>query len=113
MATHRHLGVTAICRVLDVNVSSVRSCLARPVTARQLADETLKPLIVESFEANYRAYGRRKIQAALRREHGVIVDHDRLARLMRELGIRGATRTRTTITTRPDPIAARPGHRIW
>ena len=102
MAAHRHFGVTQICRVLEVNVASVRSALARPITARQLADEALKPLIAELFNANYRVYGRRKIKAALRREHGMVVDKDRIARLMRELGIRGATRTRSTITTRPD-----------
>ena len=102
VAAHRHHGVTSICRVLEVNVASVRSALARPPTARQLADETLKPVIEAVFNDNYQVYGRRKIKAVLRREHGLVVDHDRIARLMRELGIRGATRTRTTITTRPD-----------
>jgi putative transposase len=29
-----------------------------------------------------------------------VLDKDRIARLMRELGIRGATRTKTTVTTR-------------
>lgn len=107
VSAHRHFGVAAICRVLDVNVSSVRSALARPITARQIADEALKPLIVKIFEANYQVYGRRKIKAALRREHDLVVDKDRIARVMAELGIRGATRTRTTITTRADRSSPR------
>ena len=107
MAAHRHHGVVSICRTLQVAPSAVRSALARPVTARQLADEALKPIIVELFDANYRVYGRRKIKAALRREHGLVVDKDRIARLMRELGIRGATRSKTTITTRPDKSSPR------
>lgn len=107
VSTHRRFGVTAICRVLDVNVSAVRSALARPVTARQIADETVKPLILEIFNANYQVYGRRKIKAALHREHGVTVDKDRLGRLMAELGIRGATRARTTVTTRSDSNSTR------
>ena len=49
----------------------------------------------------YRVYGRRKIKAAPRREHGLVVDEDRIARWMGELGICGATRSKTTITTRP------------
>ena len=107
MAAHRHHGVVPICTVLQVAPSAVRSALSRPVTAREVADEALKPLIVELFEANYRVYGRRKIKAALRRAHGLIVDKDRIARLMGELGIRGATRTKSTITTRPDRSSPR------
>ena len=101
-----------ICRVLStpehqIAPSAVRSALARPVTARQLADEALKPLILALFEANYRVYGRRKMKAALRREHGLVVDKDRIGRLMAELGIRGATRSKMTITTRPDKSSTR------
>jgi putative transposase len=108
---HRPLGITQICRTLNVPLAAVRSCMARPVTARQLADAALKPLIKALFDENYAVYGRRKMKAALRREHGLIVDHDRVCRLMRELGIRGATRTRTTITTRPDRNSPRaPDH---
>lgn len=107
MATHRHHGVEPICRTLQVAPSAVRSALARPVTARQLADEALKPIIAALFEANYRVYGRRKIKAALKREHDLVVDKDRVARLMRELGIRGATRTKSTVTTRSDRSSPR------
>jgi putative transposase len=107
VAAHRHHGVVPICRVLQVAPSAVRSAMSRPLTARLLADEALKPLIVEVFEANYRVYGRRKMKAALRREHGINLDKDRIARLMRELGIRGATRSKTTVTTRPDRSSPR------
>ena len=47
------------------------------------------------------------MKAALRREHGVNLDKDRIARLMAELGIRGASRSKTTVTTRPDKHSAR------
>ena len=85
----------------------VRSAIARGLSARQLADDVLKPLILEVFEANYRVYGRRKIKAALAREYGLIVDKDRISRLMAELGIRGAVRTKSTITTRSDRSSSR------
>jgi putative transposase len=108
VAAHRdRYGVVPICRVLQVAPTAVRSALARPVTARQLADEALKPLIRQAFDANYQVYGRRKIVSELRREHGLIVDKDRTARLMRELGIRGARRSRSTVTTRPDTSSPR------
>lgn len=102
MAAHRHHGVVPICRVLQVAPSAVRSAMSRPVCARRQTDDSVKPLLLEVFNANYRVYGRRKMKAALRREHGIVLDKDRIARLMRELDIRGVTRSKTTITTRPD-----------
>ncbi len=107
MAAHRHHGVVPICRVLQVAPSAVRSSLARPVCARRCVDESVKPVLLEVFDANYRVYGRRKMKAALRREHGINLDKDRIARLMRELGIRGATRTKSTVTTRSDRSSPR------
>ena len=118
-------GVEPICRVLGVNVASVRSRLARPLPPRALADEALRKVIMEVFEDNYSVYGARKIAKALRREHGLVVDKDRIGRLMRELGIRGVHRGRQPFTTRPDAanprapdlvkrrfVADRPNH-LW
>jgi putative transposase len=107
VAAHRHHGVVPICRVLQVAPSAVRSAMSRPVCARRLVDDAVKPKLLEVFNANYPVYGRRKMKAALRREHGITMDKDRIVRLMRELGIRGATRSRTTITTRPDRSSPR------
>jgi putative transposase len=81
--------------------------MSRPVCARRLTDDAVKPWLLEVFNANYRVYGRRKMKAALRREHGINLDKDRIARLMRELGIRGATRTKSTVTTRSDRSSPR------
>ena len=107
MAAHRYYGVVPICRTLQVAPSAVRSAMSRPVCARRVTDDAIKPVLLEVFNANYRVYGRCKMKAALRREHGLIVDKDRIARLMRELGIRGATRSKTTVTTRPDKQSPR------
>jgi putative transposase len=107
VAAHRHHGVVPICRVLQVAPSAVRTALARPVCARRVVDESVKPKLLEVFNSNYRVYGRRKMKAALRREHGINLDKDRIARLMRELGIRGATRTKSTVTTRSDRSSPR------
>lgn len=95
-----------VCVILRLP-GGVRSAMSRPVCARRLVDDAVKPKLLDVFNANYRVYGRRKMKAALRREHGITLDKDRIARLMRELGIRGATRSRTTITTRPDKSSPR------
>ncbi|MEI8239140.1 MAG: DDE-type integrase/transposase/recombinase [Actinomycetota bacterium] len=73
-----------------------------PDESRRQACEHLAPKLLELFDADYRVYGGRKMKAALRREHGINLDKGRIARLMRELGIRGGTRSKTTITTRSD-----------
>jgi putative transposase len=65
------------------------------------------PVIAETFEANYSVYGAYKMWRALRRA-GHDVGRDRVARLMRAMGLQGARRTRRFRTTRPDERAARP-----
>jgi len=113
VVAHRdQFGVEPICRALQVAPTAVRSRLARPVCARRQTDEVVKPLLLDVFEANYRVYGRRKMKAALRREHDINLDKDRVARLMRELGIRGVTRSKTTVTTRSDRNSPRAPDRV-
>ena len=107
MAAHRHHGVEPICCVLQVAPPAVRSAMRRPVCARRRFDDEVKPVLLALFNDNYQVYGRRKMKAVLRREHGIVVDKDRIARLMRELGIRGATRSKKVITTRPDTASPR------
>lgn len=67
-----------------------------------IAVQTLKPTIKSLFEDNYHVYGRGKIKAALRCEYGLVVEKDRVARLMRELGRRGMRCGNTIVTTKPD-----------
>ena len=107
VANRDTFGLEPICRVLQVATSTIRSCLARPISAREIADEVLKPKILQLFDDNYQVYGRRKIKAGLRREYGLIVDKDRIARIMAELGIRGASRVRSVVTTKADDTSPR------
>ena len=104
-------GLEPICRALQVSPASVRSALARPLAERRVADEALKTKVLEVFEDNYRVYGCRKIRAVLARS-GVYVDKDRVSRLMRELNIRGATRSRRRYTTVPDRSHVRAPDRV-
>ena len=76
-------------------------------SARALEDERLLDLIAEIHEANYCAYGYRRMWIALQRA-GEEVGRGRVARLMREAGIQGAKRRgRPWRTTTPDPAALR------
>jgi putative transposase len=105
---HRHSwGVEPICRVLPIAPSTYYAARARPPAERTLRDEYLKVEIVRVWKDNYKVYGADKIWRALNRE-GIAVARCTVERLMRDLGIRGATRGCRHITTIPVGDAARP-----
>ncbi len=54
-----------------------------------------------------RSTGDARSKRGLRREYGLIVDKDRVARIMAELGIRGASRVRSVVTTKADATSPR------
>jgi putative transposase len=62
--------------------------------------------VLKVFNDNYRVYGACKVWRQLDRE-GVSVGRDRVARLMRGLGIAGAVSGKTRRTTVADPVATR------
>jgi len=73
-----------------------------------LRDAELMPLSLVLWQANYSVYRSRKPWIPARRAgHGIGRDH--LARLMRQLGIRGVKRTKKVNTARTGPAATRPG----
>ncbi len=77
-------------------------------SARAKRDETLMPEIQRVFDANYRVYGVRKVWKQLLRE-GFTVAKCTVRRLMRHMGLRGATRGKAfAVTTIPDELLAHP-----
>lgn len=105
-AHREEFGVEPICRELQAAPSTYYASKSRPASARARSDAQLKPKIAQCFTVNYKVYGARKIYKQLRRD-GVEVGRDRVARLMRELGLVGAVRGRRRRTTVADPSATR------
>jgi putative transposase len=99
--------VEPICWTLEIAPSSYYAARSRPPSARAIADEKLKPKISEVHRENFAVYGARKVWRALARK-GESVGRDRVARLMRGLGLVGAVRERSIRTTKPADLAARP-----
>ena len=106
---HRgRFGVEPICRTLDVSASAYYHRASGARSDRVVEDERLLELIEITHEANYFAYGYRKMWKALRRA-GETCGRDRVQRLMRANGIQGAKRRgKPWRTTTPDPSASRP-----
>ena len=105
----RH-GVEPICSELPMAPSvyyAHQRRLAHPETAprRVREDALLKPQIKAAHKDSYGLYGVRKIWQSLRRQN-TQVGRQRVARLMRQLQLRGVSRGRKQVaTTVPEPLA--------
>ena len=99
-------GIEPICHALEIALSTYWSAKTRPVSARAARDAELAPQLRTLWERNYSVYGRRKLTKAARK-NGVDVGRDQVARLMRGMGIRGASRSKKRFTTKADPAAVR------
>ena len=74
---------------------------SRPPSTRAVRDATTGPELRALWEKNYSVYGRRKLWKAAKRRD-IDIGRDQVARLMRELGICGATRAKKRCTTKAD-----------
>jgi putative transposase len=100
-------GVEPICRTLDVSASAYYQRKSGARSARSVEDERLLSVIREVHEANYFAYGYRRMWIALKRA-GEQVARCRVQRLMKTAGIQGAKRRgKPWRTTKPNPLAKR------
>ena len=94
MARHRaEFALRLMCRVLAVSPSGFYAWRKRAPSARALADETLMAHIRTSFDRSEATYGAPRIHRDLTNE-GLHVGHNRVARLMRQDGLRAARPTR-------------------
>ncbi len=103
----RSFGVEPICRTLQIAPSSYYAAKSRPVSQRAIRDRLLRTEISRIHAEHYSVYGVRKAWRVLRRE-GLSAGRDQVARLMRGLGLVGASRTKRTRTTRPAAVGQRP-----
>ena len=105
---HRaRFGVEPICRTLEVSASAYYQRASGERSRRAVEDERLTRRIAEVHQANYECYGYRRVWRALTRA-GELLGRDRVARLMRQAGVRGAKRRgKPWRTTKPDLRAHR------
>jgi transposase InsO family protein len=106
MTDGRRWGVEPICSDLKIAPSTYYDTKSRPPSARAIRDAEFGPALVDLWKHNYSVYGRRKLTKAARRA-GHDVGRDQVARLMRNQGIRGASRSKKRFTTKSDPAALR------
>jgi len=90
--------VGTMCRVLDVSTSGYYAWLERPVSERKRTDVDLLNRIKRFHKRSDGIYGKPRIHEDLI-EEGIRVSPKRVARLMREAGLRGVCRRKRTRTT--------------
>jgi putative transposase len=91
-------AVTMLCRVLGVSASGFYAWCKRPPSSHRQSDLLLGDRIEAIFRRSRETYGRPRVHAALKSEK-IAVSAKRVARLMRERLLRGASRRKTTVTT--------------
>src|SRR5207342_156403 len=106
-AERHRFGVEPICSVLQFAPRTYYAAKARRPSAGGLRDAELKPQIARVHRDNFGVYGVDKVWAQLNRE-GVRVARCSVARLMRDLGLRGVVRGKPKFTTIPGAEADRP-----
>jgi putative transposase len=100
-------SVSLLCRVMGVTRQGFYAWRSRPPSARAIADEALAAQIAQIHDQTLGIYGAPRIHAELRLGHGVSVGKKRVARIMRALGIFGASGRRAgPRTTTRDPARA-------
>ncbi len=105
---HRdRFGVEPICQTLQVVPSTYYAVKTRRPASRRARDAQLKLDVSRVHRDNFGVYGVEKIWRQLLRE-GIAVGRDRVARLMRDLGLAGAVRGKKARTTVPGDVGARP-----
>ena len=96
-----------MCRVLEFSERTYYAAKVRPTSLRAVADAAHMVTITAEWTANYSCYGSRRLHKHLRRQ-GHRVARCTVARLMRDLGIRGVQRGRRQFTTHADTNSNRP-----
>ena len=114
---HREVyGVEPICRVLPIAPSTYHEHAARKIDpdrrpARERRDAELSQEIRRVFAANFGVYGVRKVWRQMQRE-GIDVARCTVARLMRQMGLKGVVRGKSNRTTVSDASAPCPRDRV-
>jgi putative transposase len=94
-----------MCRLLKISRSGFYAWLDRPMCERQRVDLMLTAKIAAIHRRSRGAYGSPNIHAELADDHAIRVGRKRVARLMRAVGLKGATLRRYVVTTQPDSQA--------
>jgi putative transposase len=101
--------ITTMCSMLEVSRAGYYAWVGRPPSAHAAEDEQLAVRVREIHELTRKRYGAPRVQRELAKAQDIHVSQKRVARLMRQGGLRARPRRRFKCTTMSDhdqPVAA-------
>jgi len=101
--------ITLMCRTMKVSRAGYYAWVDRPPSAHTVEDQKLAVLVRAAHEKSKKRYGAPRVQKALAKKDDVHVSQKRVARLMRQEGLKARPRKRFKLTTMSDhdqPVAA-------
>ena len=103
-------SVKRMCHVLQLNRSSFYKWVSTREKRRlKMHSDSLISIKIRSiFDDEHGLYGAKRIAAALKEDTACTpINHKKVARIMKAMGLKGFSKRRRCITTRP-----KPGHRV-
>jgi putative transposase len=104
-ANHATQPVRVVCLLVRVSASGFYAWRDRPISARRRAEIGLSAKIHEIHLRAKERYGSPNIHAELEDEHDVHARHERVARLMREAGLKSIVAPTYVVTTTSAALA--------
>lgn len=110
MTTEPNTRLTRMCHVLKLNRSSFCKWVhtREKRRSRMYSDALIGAKIKATFDDEHGLYGAKRIAASLNSDTDFSpINHKKVARIMKAMGLRGFTKRRRCVTTR-----RKPGHRV-
>jgi putative transposase len=101
--------ITVLCRMLEVSRAGFYASVDRPPSAHAVEDQKIAVLVRASHDASKKRYGAPRVQRDLAKHQDVHASQKRIARLMRQNGLKARPRKRfkcTTDSNHDQPVAA-------
>lgn len=90
--SERNYPISILCEILDVSRSAYYKWMNREKSKSEIKNERILKFIVEAYEETDGILGYRQMTIKIRREYNMIVNHKRIYRLMRIVGLKSLCR---------------------
>jgi len=98
--------VSLLCKIAHVSKSGYYKWLRcqEHLTPKQKEEQQIKSLIMDGYQKSKGIYGYPRIKAWLRQSHGIQINHKRVYRLMKEMGIQSRIRRKRKFFGRREQV---------
>ena len=107
-----HGSIQQLCEMAGVSRSGYDKWVKRQerLSQKQVEDERLKKKIEECYQERKGIYGYRRVQVWLKRKYKLSINHKRVQRLMREMGMRAVIRKKRPYYGKKEPYVISDNH---